>query len=173
MADFGQIVSTVPTQWYNQMVTSPTFASLSTVYVNTPIALHQVIINQPLNYIASPEADISPSVVDSLTSSTRIIPIWAYDSRGYFPNTSVSQVGVSITGTISGQIQEDGTPVSGKHVYLFYRPLNRLIIHTISDSNGNYTFTGLEPNSNQYYVVSLNNLPLSYDAVIHDTIRAL
>jgi hypothetical protein len=112
----------------------------------------------------------------------RPLPTWTIDYRGYFPNPYYSSgaftyayptVGIPVSGSISGQVQENGTAVVGRKVLLYYRTTGQLINQTVSDSSGNYTFTGLEPSTSNYFVVGLNLLPLSYDAVIHDTITPL
>lgn len=112
----------------------------------------------------------------------RPLPTWALDYRGYFPNPYYSSgaftytyptVGIPVSGSISGQVQENGTAVTGRRVLLYYRPTGQLINQTVSNAYGNYTFTGLEPSTSNYFVVGLNLLPLSYDAVIHDTVTPL
>lgn len=117
------------------------------------------------------------NVLDEDRLYQRIIPTWALDYRGYFPNntgtTLIPRTGINTSGTISGQVREEGTPVAGRKVLLYYRPTNVLIMRTISDASGNFTFTGLEAGANHYYVTSINVEPLNYDAVTHDTVGAV
>lgn len=119
-------------------------------------------------------------------SYARYLPVWAIDYRGWFVNTgktlvvtnfnqgyTIPTVGIPITGSISGQVQEQTIPVAGRLVKLYYKPTGDIIASTYSDINGNYSFAGLEPNATKYVVAAYNNIPLQYDAVIHDNITAL
>lgn len=103
---------------------------------------------------------------------TRYIPVYAIDGRGYFLNTRLGKAGINVDGTISGVVKENGLPVSGKHVALYYRISLQLISTTESGIGGVYSFAGLETGSSEYFIVSLNDKPLQFDAVIHDTIMA-
>jgi hypothetical protein len=124
--------------------------------------------------------------LNSTASRYRYLPWWAVDYRGYFPNDATTlnlpafnngytlpSQGISVSGTISGQVQEEGLPVAGKLVRLYYRPTGALIANAISDATGRYTFRGLEPSANVYVITAFNQAPLQYDAVIHDNISAL
>lgn len=117
-----------------------------------------------------------PYVETSYTSDgdiyNRYIPVYAIDGRGYFVNTILGKAGININGTISGVVQENGLPVSGKRIALYYRISLTLISTTESGIGGVYSFSGLETGSSEYFIISLNDKPLQFDAVIHDTITA-
>jgi hypothetical protein len=118
---------------------------------------------------------------------TKLVPTWALDARYYFPNTGLTfttstynstgyklpTVGIPTSAAISGQTQSLGVATPNVKLRLYYRPTGVLISRTTSDSLGNYTFTGLEPNIANYQVVAMSPIDLMYDAVIHDNLTAL
>lgn len=142
--------------------------------INTWFTTNGVTANLAASWSESPQGQYA-----------RPLPFWAIDFRGYFVNNATSNVipvvlgvqfptpGIDVSGSISGQTQENGVAVPGRLVVLKYRPNRQIISQKYSDASGNFTFSGLEHNSSNYYVEALDNTPLSYDAVIHDTIQAV
>lgn len=178
MANFGAI---------GRVSTHEQFYAVSTVL--SPVAVETV--TTPARYQFVPAslwmtggaAATLNNTFGTYSGWTRRLPTWALDYRGYFQNNTPSGFsnllnlgyptsGIPVTGTIQGQVQENGVAVAGRRVFLNYRLTGQPIAQTVSDSSGNYSFSGLEPGVNKYYVTSLNVLPLQYDAVVHDTISA-
>lgn len=196
MAEFGPIAKISPDSAF-------IFVSIPGVApVITPLGLVNTLDYRALAGNTWYSSGTSAGAIVTKTLYKRLIPIWAIDYRGMFPNTTNPSLwqgnndagigqssgapnntnpagyqapspGISIDGTIAGQVQENGVPVVGRTVFLYYRPTGRLITQTKSDSSGNYSFTGLEPGVNKYFVVAINLEPLQFDAVVHDTITPI
>jgi len=85
---------------------------------------------------------------------------------------------IDITGSISGTIERDGTPIADARVFLFYRTQAefKLISQTKSAADGTYSFDasgwpylGLDKSSNNYFVMATDPQN-SYNAKIYDLI---
>lgn len=178
MATFGSIARLPPTDQFYPIATA-----LSPIAVSTKTTPVRFQFATGATWASSGASATLATVAVVSTFGSRRIPTWAFDYRGLFPNTTPSgnsalfnlsfpTIGIPITGSIQGQVQENGVAVANRRVFLYYRPTGQLISQTMSDTSGNYSFTSLEPGVNKYYIVGLNVLPLQYDAVVHDTISA-
>jgi hypothetical protein len=115
------------------------------------------------------------------------MPYWAVDHRGYFQNSTLGAslaqtpntptVGIPVNGSISGRTKVLGVVAGNKKVRLYYRPTGKEIAEQYSDPiTGIYTFTGLEPGVNKYFVAAFDNDnadAITCDAMIHDAIKPI
>lgn len=190
MADLGAIAHSSPlTSYIYEYQTVVTF----------PTIIPAVLYDDGLQWLEIPPQTAFWSASSSAATFTgnigniqgvRQYPWWVIvEERGIFPNTSWTETtnptaggyvmftvgeatGVPVTGQMVGTVKEEGVAVGGKRVMLFYRPTGKLISTALSAADGTFTFTGLEPGSNDYFIVSVNAEPLVYDAVVHDAVIA-
>jgi hypothetical protein len=66
-------------------------------------------------------------------------------------------VSVTLTGDFSGVVSEEGVPVEGRYVYLYYRKTGILVDFKITDSNGAFAFSDLYDDG-LFYAVALDDL---------------
>lgn len=94
-------------------------------------------------------------------SYTRLLPIWAEDHRGL--------LAIPVNGTLSGVVKQEGTPVAGRWVRLYYRKNGFLITSKQSDQNGEFSFDGLDP-GDEYFVIAFDDINQApdFNAVISD-----
>lgn len=83
---------------------------------------------------------------------------WYGNSNKYSPASPAKYV--------SGQVQEAGTPVPGKNVYLYNALTGSLIGSTISDASGNFSINAMGVSAT--FVVALDGP--TYNALIYDNV---
>ena len=85
-----------------------------------------------------------------------------------FPGWEQNAMSVDTTGTFSGTVFVNLTPRAFAKVSLYDRDSGVKINGARTDINGNYTFTGLNKSSANYYAVAIVEEP--FNAVIWDKI---
>lgn len=96
----------------------------------------------------------------------RMIPRWAIN-----PSTRENGSDIDVSGSITGSVKEGLTAIPYCTVHLYYRPSGERIAGTITDSSGNFTFTGLQASVSQYFVVALDpDGGTTYNALIYDRV---
>jgi hypothetical protein len=98
----------------------------------------------------------------------RPLPVWAYVQG------QTELLTTPVTGTISGTVKVNGTPVPLYWVRVYYRPNGLPARSGKTDANGNFSFTDLDPGA-QYFVIAFDDLNQSpdYNAQIFDLVLPL
>ena len=97
-----------------------------------------------------------------------IVPFWIYDT--FVPMKSGDSInGLSTSGTISGVVKVENVIRSNMIVRLYYKRNGRLIASTLTNSNGAFTFYGLEAGK-AYYTVLAFNSEEGFNAIAMDSI---
>lgn len=78
--------------------------------------------------------------------------------------------GTPLSGVISGTVKENGVAEPYAWVALYYRRSGQLIARQQASATGTFSFTGLEPGLNEYYVVALND---GFNALVYDIVAAV
>ena len=78
-----------------------------------------------------------------------------------------------LSGKYSWIVTQNGVPVSGHQVGIFYRPNMRLVEMAISDSSGFFQFENLIPDDPVYFICALDKAGAPFqNAIIYDYIQA-
>ncbi len=74
---------------------------------------------------------------------------WAYSSQYNLLTTDLS-------GHFSGVVTQEGTPVAGHRVVLFWREPLKVVKQVLSAADGSFSFTELIPGIDNYFIVVLD-----------------
>lgn len=74
------------------------------------------------------------------------------------------------TGEITGNVKILGTNQVNKKVFLYWSVNGKLIDTALTDQNGDYTFSGLDKNTSNYYVVCESDDVAGYQAQVFNKI---
>lgn len=85
----------------------------------------------------------------------------------YVSSVTTTYAPIPVNGAISGTVVVSGAPVSYCIVRLYWRPTGQLIEQTKADIFGAFSFSDLNPDSNNYYVLAITD---DHNAIIFDTI---
>lgn len=78
-----------------------------------------------------------------------------------------------LSGKYSWIVTQNGVPVSGHLVGIFYRPNMRLVATALSDGDGYFEFTNLIPDDPVYFICALDKAGGPFqNAIIYDYIQA-
>lgn len=74
--------------------------------------------------------------------SATILTSWGTPDDAWYGGVSLWSPSAAVT-SVSGQVQEAGTPVAGKNVFLYDHDTGQLLGHTVSDGSGNFSIPAL------------------------------
>lgn len=119
-------------------------------------------VYQRLSYSIPLGLTLNLAPVSHSSSFARPLPVWTYTTNAALLTTPVS-------GVLSGVVTEGATPVAYATVRLYWRLTGDLIAQARCTSSGTFSFTQLDPTTNNYYVIALDPDPgVQYNALIFD-----
>jgi hypothetical protein len=90
----------------------------------------------------------------------------------YLGDAPPSDGGPPNNGYITGVCLENGIPLGGCTVYLYYKPSGELIRTTESDGAGNFQFFSLNSSLTDYYAVAIHDTGItSYNLLSYSNIQ--
>ena len=114
----------------------------------------------------SPLVRNKPSRSRSL-ASVEALPVWRSDAGAAFNGAFLA---VDRSGKIRGTVKVGAVVVPRGAVHLYYRTNGVLINKTLTDTNGAFTFSGLDRSDANYYAVAIDS---PYNAQVFDMVVPL